>query len=199
MTTQTIQTLRSGQSIAEILEHSEASDDAMALLKPDRTARAYFETLVKRKLYGDAIRFLAHVLPAREAVWWAWSCARDAAGDEPPARVMTSLDTTKRWILEPSDENRRAAFAAGELLEFNGPAGIVALGVFLCGDTLCPPDAPQAPAGPHAAAKALAGSICMAAAIKPAGVNDRFLAFIARGLERADKGKVWEPDASAEN
>jgi Family of unknown function (DUF6931) len=199
MTTQTIQTLRSGQSIAEVLENAEASDEAMALLKPDRAARQYFDVLVKRKLYADAIRFLAHVLPAREAVWWAWSCARDAAGDEPPARVLTSLDTTKRWILEPSDENRRAAFEAGELMDFNGPAGIVALGVFLSGDTMGPPDAPQAPAGPHAAANALAGSICMAAAFKPEGVNERFLAFIARGVERADKGKVWEPEAEAAN
>jgi hypothetical protein len=176
---------------------AEASDEALAVLKPGRGARAFFELLVRRNLFEDAVLLLAHVLPPREAVWWAWSCARDVAGAEPPARVAASLEATKLWILEPTDENRRAAFAAAEGVDFDGPAGIVGLGVFLCGDNVAPLEAPVTPSEPHVAAKALAGGICMAAATKEEGVKERFRAFIARGLERADKGNVWEPDPAS--
>ena len=34
--------------------------------------------------YTDAVRFLAHALPKREAVWWACLCVRKAAGANPP-------------------------------------------------------------------------------------------------------------------
>src|ERR1044071_4286955 len=45
--------------------------------------KAFVAMLLERELHVDAVRFLAHGLPRREAVWWAWVCARKAAGDAP--------------------------------------------------------------------------------------------------------------------
>jgi len=46
--------------------------------------------------------------------------------------------------------------------------------------------------------KTVTGCICMAAASgKPEEVKARFQQFAARGMERADKGKVWTPEDGA--
>src|SRR5581483_6117015 len=62
-------------SPARICEAAEISEAARALLQPNMTAERYVSLLVERGEFADAVRFLAHSLPKREAVWWAWFCA----------------------------------------------------------------------------------------------------------------------------
>ena len=50
---------------------AELSEPAMALVRPGTHPRDYVALLMERELYPDAVRFLAHALPKREAVWWA--------------------------------------------------------------------------------------------------------------------------------
>lgn len=191
-------TLRSGETLADAHAAAELSDEAAAFLNPRRAPRDYLQILIRNALHADAVALLAHVLPPREAVWWAWSCARDAAGPAPAAGVAATLEAVRRWIVEPTDENRRAANEAAEAIEYETPAGMAGLAAFMCGETMGPADAPAAPPPPGGAAKAITGCVCMAAAEgDPAGIGARFEQFIARGLERADKGKVWEPAPGA--
>jgi hypothetical protein len=193
-----MKTLRNGKTAAAVHAAAELSEEAAAFLKAGRPPRDYVETLIRNELYDDAVGFVAHVLAPRESVWWAWSCARDAAGQKPPAGVAAVLEAVRRWIVEPSDANRRAAGEAAEAIEYEFPAGMAGLAAFMCGDTLGPADAPPAPPPPGAAAQAIAGCICMAAAAgDPADIGARFKLFIARGMERADKGMVWAPDEGA--
>lgn len=193
---ETSHVLKNGQTLEAMLDIAEASDEAKALLRPGRAPRDFVELLVKRQLFPDAIAFLAHMLPAREGIWWAWSCAGDVAGPEPAPAVRNALEATRRWILEPSDANRRAAFDAADALEFEFAAGITGLAVFLCGDTLGPPEAPPAPPEPYAAAKAITGAILLAGATDPDRAAEMYRAFIARGMERADKGRIWAPETA---
>ncbi|MGD8277598.1 MAG: hypothetical protein PVH00_06205 [Gemmatimonadota bacterium] len=185
-------TLRTGETLADVHAAAELSDDSARFLKPERAPRDYVQILIRNRLYEDAIGLIAHVLPPREGVWWAWSCARDAAGESPPEPVTRALETTRSWIVEPTDENRRAAGEVAEELDYDSAPAFAAFAAFLCGETLGPADAAPAPPPPGASGKAIAGCICMAAATgEPEGIGARFEQFVARGLERADKGKVW--------
>jgi len=191
-------TFRSGQTVAAVHALAGLSDEAAALIRPGREPRDYVEFLLRNRLYADVVGLLAHVLPRREAVWWAWSCARDATESPSPADTAV-LDATSRWIIEQTDEQRRAAALAAEALDYDTPAAMAGLAAFMCGDTLGPPDAPPAPPPETGAAQAITGSICMAAAEgDPESIGERFEQFIARGMERADKGMVWAPDPRGE-
>lgn len=197
-----MKTLRTGETAAAVCAAAGLSEDALAMLAEDQAPREYVESLIAGALHADAAVFLAHVLPRRESVWWAWSCARDAAGDAPDPDVASVLEATRQWIVEPSDGNRRAAGAMAEALGYDSAAGMTGFAAFMCGETLAPIDVPEdtppAPAPPGAVAKAIAGAIHMAAAAgDPAGIGARFGQFIARGVERADKGLVWTPAADA--
>lgn len=188
-----MQTLRSGKTVPAICDAAELSDEARDILAPDVPARTFVEKLVETEQYSDAIAFLAHALPRREAVWWAWLCARAAAGDKPPASVVVSLEATKTWIAEPTDPHRRAALDAAEVAGIGTPAGCAGLAAFLCGDTLGPAEAPPAPPGEYAAAKAIGGSINLAAVSDvKRDVGARYAEFVRQGLELAERTKLWE-------
>ena len=88
---------------------AELGEEAMALLRADLHPLDFVALLMEKALYPDAVRFIAHALPKREAVWWGWVCARRAAGESPPPKIKASLDATERWIAQPAEENRRAA------------------------------------------------------------------------------------------
>jgi len=179
-------------TLREMLELAGASDQAKALFQPQLGAREYVELLVSRQLYPDAVGLLVQLVSRREGVWWAWSCACDAAGAAPAPGVAGVLDAVRQWILEPTDENRRAAFDAALAIDFEASAGFAGLAVFLCGETLGPAGGPPAPPGPHAAIRAIAAGICVAAFEHTEGTENRFPAFLARGLECAETGNAWE-------
>ena len=77
-------------------------------------------------------------------------------------------------------------------------ASVAGLAAFLCGETLGPAEAPPAPPGEYAAAKAIGGSINLAAvADLKADVGARYAEFVRQGLELAERTKLWEGEASA--
>lgn len=189
-----MQTLRSGRTVPAICEAAELSPEAIQLLGVGAPPRRFVERLVEAEQYPAAIAFLAHALPRREAVWWAWLCARAAAGEKPPASVLVSLEATKTWIAEPTDAHRRAALDAAEQAGIGTPAGCAGLAAFLCGETLGPAEAPAAPPGEFAAAKAIGGCINLAAvADETLDIGARYAEFLNQGLQLADRTKLWEP------
>src|SRR5665213_3591351 len=113
---------------------AELSDEAKALLVADEPAPpAFIAKLVEGEHFADAVRFLAHALPKRESVWWAWVAARNAAGPEPAPPIKNALEATERWIVQPTEEHRRGAMVAGEAAEFGTAAGCAALAAFMTG------------------------------------------------------------------
>src|SRR5512138_1066655 len=144
---------------AELGSISGLDDEVRALAREGMNQREYVDLLVERARLPEAVRLVAHALPKRESVWWAWVCARRASGPEPPPPVRAALDATEKWIAQPNDENRRAAMKAAETAGFGAPAGCAALAAFLSGGSLAPPDAPPVPPGPYDSAKAVAGAV----------------------------------------
>lgn len=193
-----MQTLRSGKTIPAICEAAELSEEGAALLREPIEPSQLITRLLEEQNFADAIAFLAHALPRREGVWWAWLCARDAAGEKPNRAVLSSLDATKAWIAEPTDANRRAALEAAQPAGLTTAVGCAALAAFLCGDTLGPAGAPPAPADEYAPSKAIGGSIHLAAvADETADIRARYADYVRRGLELADRISLWTPDPNA--
>jgi hypothetical protein len=131
-------------------------------------------------------------LPKREAVWWAWVCARRAAGTEPAPKIKESLDATEKWIAQPTDDNRRAAMAAAEAADVGTPAGCAGMAAFFSGGSMAPPGVQAVPPGPHLTAKSVSGAIALAAlGGDPEKAPDNFRAFLEQGTNVAGRIKLW--------
>jgi len=173
---------------------AELGEDAMALVRPDLHPLELVAALMDKALFPDAVRFIAHALPKREAVWWGWVCARRAAGDNPPPNIKAALDATERWIAQPNEDNRRQAMAAAQTAELSTAAGCAGLAAFFSGGSLSPPEAPPVPPGEFLTAKAVAGAVIFAAVAKqPELAPEKFRSFVAQGVEVTNRVKLWEP------
>lgn len=173
---------------------AELSDKALELMKPEYHPREFVRILADNKLFPDAVRFLAHGMPKREGVWWAWMCARRASGPEPEPEIKASLAATEAWIAQPTEDNRRAAHEAAKAAGLDTPAGCAGLGAFFSGGSLAPAHVAPVPPGDYLTAKAVTGAVIFAA-IKgePAKAPEKFNNYLEQGLEVTVKIKLWEP------
>src|SRR5260370_1768166 len=117
--TQAQSTTRTGANAAV----AELGEEAMALLRPELHPLDFVALLMEKALFPDAVRFIAHALPKREAVWWAWVCARRSAGENPQPKIKSALDATEKGIAQPNDANRRSGMAPAHQAE-RGPAAV---------------------------------------------------------------------------
>lgn len=183
------------RSTAELCAVADVGDDVRALLDgaaPPPPPKAFIAVLMERDLHADAVRLLAHALPRREAVWWAWVCARKVAGAEPPPLIKAALESTERWIVQPTEDHRRQALAAGEAADFGTPAGCAALAAFMATGSLSPEGAPIVPPGEFMTAKAVSGSVTLSAvSTEPEKAGQKFKEFVQLGIEVAERTKLW--------
>src|SRR5436190_19964842 len=103
-----------GPMAAEICSHVLVEKPARKLLRHDQTALDYIDVLTEHGHFGDATRIVAHLLPPREAVWWACQCARQAADPSPPPEWSAALEAAEKWVTDLSEESRRAAQKAAQ-------------------------------------------------------------------------------------
>jgi len=173
---------------------AELGEEAMALVRGELHPLDFVALLMEKALYADAVRFIAHALPKREAVWWGWVCARRTAGEAPAPRIKGALDATERWIAQPNEDNRRLAMAAAQKADLSTAAGCAGLAAFFSGGSLAPPEAPPVPPGDFLTAKAVSGAVIFAAVAKePERAPEKFKSFVAQGVEVTNRVKLWEP------
>jgi hypothetical protein len=178
---------------ADVAAVAELSDEATGLVRPEIAPQDYVALLMSKKLYADAVRFVAHALPKREAVWWGWISAKRAAGSDPPPKIKASLEATEKWIAQPDDESGRVAMAAAKEAQTTTAAGCAGMAAFFSGSSLGPAHVPPIPPGEFLTAKAVTGAVIYAAVGKdPVNAPDRFQSFVTQGVEVAVKIKLWE-------
>jgi len=186
--------LNSGKTLGEVCAAADISQEALALLNDGLDGRGFVERLSSQGQFADAVRFLAHALPTRPAVWWAWYCARAAHGDSAPAKVQAALEAIKQWIAEPDDKNRREAMRWARDVEFTTPAGCAGLAAFFSGDSIGPPDRDPVPPEEYTAAKVISGCVSLSAVFtEPDKAPEKFQSFVQQGLEVAEKTRLWIP------
>jgi len=174
---------------AEIAVPAKLNAAAMAALDPNFTPSAFLEELTRQGLHTDAIRFLAHALPKREAVWWACLCVRDSLTPETPPLSVVALQAAEKWVYTANEENRREAMTRAEADGFNTPASWAAVAAFWSGGSMAPPNVPAVPPGETLTAAAVSGAILLAAVQRePERALEKYQRFLEYGVDIANGG-----------
>jgi hypothetical protein len=161
---------------------------AAKLVKPDQSAGELLDALSAAGLFADAVRLLAWALPRREAVGWACECVRTALPEGAPAAEAAALAAASRWVEAPTEENRRAAFAAAEAVEFGPAAAHAALAAFWSGGSLSLPKLPVVPPPEHLLPTGVVNAVTLAALERePDRAEEKYQRFLALGRSINDK------------
>ncbi len=172
---------------AEVCASFELNREARQLLRDSMPPHEFLEALMSHKQYVAGIDFIAHALPARDAIWWGCLCLQDACGNNLSELERAASKATVQWVLQPTDENRAAAKVPAEAAGPATPAGALAAAANLTGGNLAPPKAtPTAPA-PFASAKSVATAVKLAS-VKgdPVRIVDRQRSYFELGIGVAE-------------
>jgi uncharacterized protein DUF6931 len=132
----------------------------------------------------DAIIFLAHLLPRREAVWWAIQCVRAMLGSDADDGAFSAADA---WVRAPEDDHRRAALAVFNAGNQRAAMTWLAFAAGWSGGSVTAPDKDPMPAPPAACAQGVHTAVILAAcAGNPLGVVDRLKLCAEAGIRFAD-------------
>jgi len=167
-------------SVMQASIQMELSEPAGALLRPEMTAQMAVQALVGAGQVQDALKLLARLLPKRYAVAWLCQCARDQALN-PEDRAGASL--AEKWVREPNESNRRAAFEFANAGGYKSAGAWVAAAAGWSGGSLAPAsqETPVPPAD-HLTACAVVAAINMLAALDIGKFAARRAEFIAPAL-----------------
>lgn len=143
--------------------------DAMEMDAAGRPAsgvdpKSYYQKLRDNGDLDQAVSYLGHALPRFEAVAWAaYVLQTRAAQKKLPPADRQALDRVLRWLEEPTDEFRRAAFAASEAATRSSPESLLGLAVFMSGGSLGPPEFPAVNPPTEVCGRVAAAAIVIAA------------------------------------
>jgi hypothetical protein len=147
---------------AEICANVYLPRDARRDLRPGMGPREFLDALVANQKFSAAIDFVAHALPAREAIWWGCLCFQYAFGDKLTGADGAACLAAALWVSQPDEEHRIAAQAPADAAGPQSSAGQLARAACLTGGSLAPPKLPVKPPSPFAPAKAVAVSVKLA-------------------------------------
>lgn len=167
----------------------ELEDGAVGLLCNDPTPSQFLRLLIEQGYYLDAIHYLAHALPKRDAVWWACLCAHSVSDDGLSPESITALEATEAWVREPNEDRRRAAMAAAERTDMDTAPSLAALGAFFSGGSIAPPDHKEIPPAEELTGRMVSAAI-MLAAVSPdlEKARERYRLFLSQGIYIASGG-----------
>jgi hypothetical protein len=136
---------------------------AKQLLRDNMEPCEFAIALIENEMSVDAIKFMAHALPAREGIWWGSLCMQHASGGNLSPADRAAATAAVQWVLRPSEENRAAAGAGAQAAPPPSIAGAVATAAFHTGGNIAPPGMPffKAPE-PFAPAKSIALAVKLA-------------------------------------
>jgi hypothetical protein len=107
-----------------------------------------------------ALAFLAHLLPRREAVWWACQSVSAILG---AAAKSEGLRLALQWVRDPDETLRREALAFADASDLRAPTSWLARAVGHSGGSILAPDQPPVAPGPDACALAANAAVVLAA------------------------------------
>jgi hypothetical protein len=187
--------LSTGKDFATICESAELDGPERDLLAQHSEPRAFIGALIEQDLFRAAASVVAHALPTRVGVFWAWSCARDAAGASPGEAAERCLTAARAWICEPTDARRREAFALAREDGFASAASMACAAAFCSGGSLVPDTMPPVLPDPRAAARAIRDCVVMAAVTGriPDTIEERYRVFLTEGMRITERARALEP------
>jgi hypothetical protein len=183
-------------SVAWLVERSGLPDDAKPLVATATDGASLVQALAANGKSAEALRVIAAALPPREGVWWAWVSARHASqlavADRQPPPAAAALAAVERWISNPDDAARRAAWTASEQAGLETAAGCTAAAVFLTSGSVAPPDVPPVPPPAGVDRMLVGNAVALAAATDPLHFEALAGAYLAQGLEVVKQLGGWD-------
>jgi hypothetical protein len=182
----------SAKTAAEICRWFPLSPVAAKLVRDDLAPAPFLKLLVEKGQFADAVRFLAHTMSKREAVWWACLCLRPQQGAVVPPGVMSAQQAVEAWVADPSDAKRRAAHAADKGEGVGPPLKVLCAAAFFSDGSMGPAELQPVLPPEHLAATTAANAIVLTAVVEPAKMNAKFSQFLALGQEVAAGKNRWK-------
>ena len=121
---------------------------------------AYAQALNGASPPSAATAYVAHLLPRREAVWWACQCVSAILGD---AAQDEGYRLASQWARQPDDAHRREALAYAESGDLKVATTFLARAAGHSGGSLAAPDQPLMPPAPEACAQSVNAAVILAA------------------------------------
>jgi hypothetical protein len=151
----------------DVAARFDLSDDARELLTPDARPAEFFALLSRHEMYRDAFNFAAHYLPKRASIWWGCLCAWELYRDNVPANEEGPIRAVVDWILEPTEEHRRAAYTGARTGKVGAIGSSLAMAVFAAEGSLAPADAPEVRPPDDQSANFVAAAVIIAGQMAP--------------------------------
>jgi hypothetical protein len=148
----------------------------------------FLKDLTSKAKLDEAVTFCAYLLPRREAVWWACSCARASLGEIPQDRGACLL-AAEAWVYNPDDERRKAALELGTKSDSNDPLTWLALAAGWSGGVLVTFPGLPVPVPTYMTARA--ARIAVLLSVAKTGKHQRaarLQACVAEGMKLAESG-----------
>lgn len=175
------------QQLARVICQQFMLQQAQALLHEGSTSCEFLSALVQQKYFVDAISFVAHGLPQREAIWWSCVCVKALCSDLVPLE-KAALAAVEAWVMEPDEDKRRATESFNAQLNYLSPAAWAAQAVFWSGGSIVAKEIAPVIPGAHLAAHAVNGAIQLAVTQQPSAMAERYADCVVRGVHIANGG-----------
>ncbi len=133
--------------------------DAAASGDQSAPPKGYFDALVAAKNHTAAVNFIALALPRLEAVAWGAEVLKDAPESVRTGADRATLSAVERWLADPDDGQRRAAWAQAETLEIASAEKLLATAAFLSGGSMAPEELAAIQPEPHLCGKLAAAAV----------------------------------------
>ncbi|MCW8327858.1 Twin-arginine translocation pathway signal [Photobacterium sp. SDRW27] len=175
------------QTADDILRLYEASDELTDLAELHNKPSTLIHAAIDAELFSDAVIFIAHALPVREAIWWACCCAEQRDDWNPDE--ANAIRAAKAWVHTPDETSRRFAEKMAEKAELQTGAGWVAQAAFWSGGSMIAPGEPVVPPPEYLYSHAVAGAVNLTA-VMPDGLEakQRYSRYFKIGLNIAQGG-----------
>jgi hypothetical protein len=152
----------------------------------ESAALDYARSLLTSRRPLDAVVFLAHLLPRREAVWWARQCVEALLPESAEDAALRAADA---WVRSPEEETRRAALDIGNVADQALATTWLALAAGWSGGSMTAPDQKPRVPQPSACARAANAAIALAISVgEPEAIGARVQACATAGLRFAEGG-----------
>lgn len=176
----------------------EVGEEGLPTFNPALSVERQVEVWLDAGAVADARRLLAHALPPRHAMWWALLALTEAHGRVPyPPKVVSAFIGVRDFLLNPSEEARRACHDLAEAADASSAGGAIGYAAFLSCGSMAPPDCPPVLPKAH-----LCGHLCGVAVYLASVQFDQIFyknhidQFVRLGL-RIARGELRLPDEPA--
>ena len=180
------------KTAAEICQKASLTPAAAKLLREGMQPKPFLDLLIANKHYADAVRFLAHSMAKREAVWWACLCSRPDKGVAVAPPVAAAQQAAEAWVADPIDDKRRAAHAVAQVAGVGSPVGLTCEAVFFSEGSMGPKEYQAVPAPEGLCATTAANAVILAAVADPAKMAAKYGQFLTLGQDVAAGKNKWK-------